>query len=119
MSKMTPTTAASTAAVRFEQERSLWVSAAVADAIARDPDRCLAIACDNLSRMFAAHPRSAEYLEAWRVLLVHGADACIRVLVSETADAAEMRANSPFAGVLAQEDVESVVRRHHAHRRPS
>jgi excisionase family DNA binding protein len=87
---------------RPEQVRSLWLHRAVAGRLARDPERVLARAARNLDRLERVHSSgmSARYLARWRELIADGPEAVMRTLVADTAEADELRQNSPFAGVL-------------------
>ncbi len=76
-----------------------------------NPDRVLRIAHHNLERLSATHPRgpAAHWVSQWRDVLNGHTERVIEVLTSPTPWAREMRQNSPFAGVLADEDRERVL----------
>jgi hypothetical protein len=98
-----------------EAERSLWLNRVVAVRIAEDPDRAIAIAQENLDRMEAVQPGMNPWLRAWRSVLDAGVDVVLGVLTSREPEAAELRQNSPFAGVLGYRERERVLesfRRH-------
>lgn len=106
-------------AMRPEQTRSLWLHRAVAGRLARDPDGVMRRARRNLDRLERAHPTgmSARWLARWRHVINQGPEAVMRVLVTESAEADELRQNSPFAGVLSDGERLAVlrsVRRHGA-----
>lgn len=103
---------------RPEQARSLWLHRAVAGRLARDPERVLRRARRNLERLERAHPAgtSSRWFERWRRLVEQGPEAVMRVLVAESAEADELRQNSPFAGVLPDAERLEILRacRRHA-----
>jgi len=103
---------AGTAARRPEQTRSLWLHRAVAGRLARDPEGVLLRAHRNLDRLERTHPTgmSARWLARWRSLLDQGPEAVMRVLAAESAEADELRQNSPFAGVLPDAERLAVLR---------
>jgi len=89
-----------------DQERSLWLHRVVAGRLALDPDGVLALAARNLRHLREVHPRgmTAHWLDRWQQVLDSGEDAVFSVLTSPSAEAAELRQNSPFAGVLSEEE---------------
>ena len=89
-----------------DQERSLWLHRAVAGRLALDPDAVLALAARNLGHLRQVHPRgmTAQWLDQWQKVLDGGEDAVFGVLASPSAQAAELRQNSPFAGVLSEQE---------------
>lgn len=89
--------------LRREEERSLWLHRALLCPLLQDPDRVLAHAQLNIERWRRQHREdgmSQHRLSQWRQLLDRGVDAVADVLASRDLDAVELRANSPFAGVL-------------------
>jgi hypothetical protein len=82
--------------------RSLWLNRAVASRVAQDPVGVLAHARRNLDRFAKIHEGSSvvTWLERWRRVLDSGPEAVMQVLTSTAPEAAELRQNSPFAGVL-------------------
>jgi excisionase family DNA binding protein len=89
-----------------DQQRSRWLHRVVAGKLALDPERVLATARRNLARLRAAHPRGAVTadFDEWAALLDGPLDTLLDVLVSPSARAAELRQNSPFAGVLTERE---------------
>ena len=87
-----------------EQARSLWLHAAVAAMLVEDPDRVMATARANLDRLDGQHHGavSRSWLDQWRRVLDDGAPALLAVLRGTTERDADLRQNSPFAGVLSQ-----------------
>jgi excisionase family DNA binding protein len=86
-----------------ERERAWWLHLAVLGELAVDPQRVLGTARDNIARWRRGHRpdgRTVDLLSRWVELLDAGVEAVVDTLVSRSEDAAELRANSPFAGVL-------------------
>jgi hypothetical protein len=52
---------------------------------------------------------SAQWLDAWQSVLDDGPEAVLQTLTSQTALAIELRQNSPFAGVLPEEERKAVL----------
>lgn len=90
------------APARRDVERSLWLHGAVAGRLMLDPDGVLAKARANLSKLQRIHRRGEvpAALTEWERILDHGVDAVFQALTSRSPRAAELRQNSPFAGVL-------------------
>jgi excisionase family DNA binding protein len=89
-----------------DQERSLWLHRVVAGRLALDPYAVLAQAAKNLQHLRRVHPggMTAQWLDEWQDVLDSGEDAVFSVLSSPSPYAAELRQNSPFAGVLSEQD---------------
>lgn len=83
-----------------DERQSIWLHAAVAGRVVGDPNETLAKARANLSKMRAAHRTPVPWLDAWERLLGAGPQAVVKALVADTPESAELRQNSPFAGVL-------------------
>jgi excisionase family DNA binding protein len=100
-----------------DQERSLWLHRVVAGRLAVDPDGVLARAESNLQRLHHVHPHgmTAVWLAEWRKVLDAGVDTVFDVLTSRTPWAAELRQNSPFAGVLDAQEREAALASFRAH----
>jgi len=100
-----------------EQEQSRWLHAAIASRLVAEPDLVLERARANIDRFSAVHAgtMAAHWLGLWRDTLDAGPDQVLSALVSETPQAAEMRQNSPFAGILPADERRAVLesfRRH-------
>jgi len=89
-----------------DQRRSLWLNTAVAGRLVADPSGVLNRARANLDTLQAAHPRgqAAYWLEEWAKLLDGPTERVLEVLTSPTPWAREMRQNSPFSGVLDEDE---------------
>jgi excisionase family DNA binding protein len=89
-----------------EAERSLWLHRAVAGRLVGDPEDVLRTAVQNLGRLQETHPSgmSAHWLSCWQEVLGNGVDTVLDTLVSRAPLAIELRQNSPFAGVLTNDE---------------
>jgi len=100
-----------------DQERSLWLHQVVAGRLALDPDTVLAQARKNLQHLKRVHPggMTAQWLAEWQKVLDSGTDAVFSALTSPSIHAADLRQNSPFAGVLSTEERTAALEafRHH------
>ncbi len=96
----------STPRLNRDQRQSIWLHGAVAGHVAADPANTLAHARTNLARLRSAHPSgmSARWLDAWQSVLDDGPEHVLSILTSPTPLAVELRQNSPFAGVLPDEE---------------
>jgi len=95
----------------------MWLHRAVAGKLACDPERVLERARRNLDRLERVHAEgmSRRWLDRWRALVDEGPEAVMRVLVEESADANELRQNSPFAGVLSNDERLAILRGSRSH----
>lgn len=92
------------------ERRSLALNAAVAVRIAEDPDRALRIARANLARHQDADQAGRNpWLASWALLLDGPLDEVLAVLASTTQEGRDLRQNSPFAGVLAQDERAAIL----------
>lgn len=95
-----------------DQLMSLWLSHAVAGRLVQDPERTLIAARRNLSRMLAGSVRGSAkvWLQQWAQLLDGPILEILGVLTSRSPRSRELRQNSPFAGVLTEEEREAAMR---------
>ena len=89
-----------------DKEQSRWLHAAIIGHLVKDPDLVLRQARDNIDRFSTVHAgtMAEHWLDQWRAALDSGPDRVLSVLVSETPEAAEMRQNSPFTGILSKDE---------------
>ena len=94
-----------------DQLRSLWLSHAVAARIAEDPDGTLGLARANLQRMLESSARGAArvWLEQWGTLLDGPVEGILEALTSRSPRSRELRQNTPFAGVLTDQQRKAVL----------
>ncbi len=94
-----------------EQREALWLHRAVAGRLVRDPHTVLAAAAANLRRLRQMHPggRAWEWLDRWDAVLAQGVEAVLDALTSSAAYAVDLRAASPFAGILPEGERRTVV----------
>jgi len=90
----------------LDQQRSLWLGHAAAGKLVADPSGVLQKARDNLVRLRVVHSRgvSRRWLDEWETLLRGPVDHVLEALTSRAPRARELRQNSPFAGVLTEEE---------------
>lgn len=88
-----------------DQRRSLWLAYAVAAQVVEDPGRALAAARANLARMRkAARGQAKRWLDEWERLLDGPVEDVLDSLTSRSPKGRELRQNSPFAGLLSDEE---------------
>jgi excisionase family DNA binding protein len=97
--------------LRREELRSLWLNRAIAGKLATDPEPVLQIARDNLARFTEIHRGGTveHWLQAWRAILGAGPEAVMDTLTSTDPHAIELRQNSPFPGVLSDDERHAVL----------
>jgi len=94
-----------------KQRRSLWLHAAVAGKLVKNPGKVVTIAQTSLVRLLDVHPRGvarSRILE-WQHLLGGPLERLLEVLTSQTSRSVELRQNSPFAGVLSFDERAAVL----------
>lgn len=88
-----------------DQRRSLWLAYAVAAHVVEDPEAATAVARTNLEQMRRVVRGQARlWLEEWERLLDGPVDGLLDTLTSRSPRARELRQNSPFAGLLGEEE---------------
>lgn len=88
-----------------DQRRSLWLAYAVAAQVVDDPERALATARANLVRMRqSARGQATRWLDEWERLLDGPVEDVLDSLTSRSPKGRELRQNSPFAGLLTEDD---------------
>jgi len=94
-----------------DQRRSLWLGYAVAGKLVADPEGVLTKARDNLAHLDQTHARGAgrRWLVEWEALLAGPVEGVLEALTSRTPRARELRQNSPFAGVLGEDERSGVL----------
>jgi len=102
-----------------DQRRSAWLNMAVAGKLVADPDGVLAKAHDNLKLMSSRHQRGqgARWLREWENLLNGPVERVLEALTSPAPRARELRQNSPFGGVLSEQERLRVLDKFRAHDR--
>jgi excisionase family DNA binding protein len=94
-----------------DQLKALWLHRAVAGRLVIDPDAVLAKATANLDHLKRVHPggMTAMWLDRWRAVLDGEIEDVLEALTSGEPYAMELRQNSPFAGVLSEDDRRAVL----------
>jgi excisionase family DNA binding protein len=99
-------------ALRKEQIRSLWLNTAAAGKLVVDPAHGLEIAQRNLARMRERDTRGhqSHWIDQWEDLVsTNNLSEILHTLTAQTGHAAEMRQNTPFAGLLTQTERDHVL----------
>lgn len=104
--------------VTREQEKSLWLHRALLGQLMLDPVGVLQIARENIARWKPQQRpdgMTMRYLDQWERVIAEGVDAVAGVLTSLDKNSAELRANTPFAGVLTDDQRRRVLRSFREH----
>ncbi|SMY01580.1 DNA-binding protein [Brevibacterium antiquum] len=102
----------------YEQARSLWLHREVLDQLMDDPDRVLSIAQDNLERLKHVHRpdgMAVRCLDQWQSVIDGGLDELVATLTGTDERSSQLRQNSPFAGVLSDDQRMKVLRSFRQH----
>lgn len=94
-----------------DQTRSLWLGHAVAGKLVADPNGVLEKARSNLAHLRDVHARGTanRWLSEWQVLLDGPIMGVLEILTSRSPRARELRQNSPFAGVLGEQERKQIL----------
>jgi len=94
-----------------DQLRSLWLAHAIAARLVENPDAVLSRARDNLERLLrsAARGSAKVWLQQWQDLLDRPIEDVLEALTSRSPRSRELRQNTPFAGVLSEEQRRMVL----------
>ncbi len=92
-----------------DQQRSLWLGRVAAAQVALDPDTALATARETTMRFLANEPDGAQWLRHWLLLIERGPEAVMRALTSTSPISRELRQNSPFTGLIPDDERRRVI----------
>ena len=92
-----------------DQLRSLWLHRAAAGHIVGDPVGALARARARIEELLAGEPDGARWLRQWLGLIDRGPEAVMRAMTSIDPLARELRQNSPFAGLLPDDERRAIL----------
>jgi excisionase family DNA binding protein len=94
-----------------DQEQSRWLHGAVVGHLVTEPDLVFTRAHENLDRFSKVHAgtMAEHWLGLWRLTLNSGLDHVLTVLVSDSPQATELRQNSPFTGILSEDERRTVL----------
>jgi len=92
-----------------DQLRSLWLHRAAAGHIARDPEGTLAQARARIEQLLGGGPAGARWLRQWLSLIDRGPEAVMRAMTSIDPLARELRQNSPFPGILPDDERQAIL----------
>ncbi|MGH3848908.1 MAG: helix-turn-helix domain-containing protein [Pseudonocardiaceae bacterium] len=105
-------------ALTREEEKSLWLHRALLTPMMAETDAVMSKARQNLNRWAGMHRHDGmtmRYFTKWEHVLNAGIDAAMQVMTSPSAQARELRQNSPFAGVLPEETRARVLQSFNEH----
>ena len=94
-----------------DQRRSLWLAYAVAGRLVEDPEGVLKRARANLDRMLQSNARGSArvWLQQWHGLLNGPTENVLEALTSRSPLSRELRQNTPFAGVLTDDQRRAIL----------
>jgi excisionase family DNA binding protein len=96
--------------LRREDRRSLWLAYATAGEIVRDPATALERARNQVALMRpTARGQARLWLDEWSRLLDGPLDALLSTLTDPSLRGREMRQNSPFAGLLTDDERATII----------
>lgn len=101
-----------------EQEKSLWLHRALLAHLMLDPQKILKTALTNIEDWKSKHRSDGmvtQYLEKWERVIDSGVDNVASVLTGSDGASRELRQNSPFAGVLSDDERRLILRSFRAH----
>lgn len=101
-----------------EQEKSLWLHRALLGRLMSDPQGVLETARENIISWKPGHRADGmaiRYLEQWERVIDNGIDDVAGVLTGTDEVSSELRQNSPFAGVLSDDERRQVLRSFREH----
>lgn len=101
-----------------EQEKSLWLHRALLTHIMLDPKTVLQAAHQNIASWKPKHRGDSmvsHYLDLWEQVLDDGVDRVAAVLTGTDETSMELRQNSPFAGILTDDERQRVLRSFREH----
>jgi len=97
-----------------DQLRSLWLHRAAAGHIASDPVGGLARARARVEELLEREPDGASWLHQWLRLIDRGPEAVMRAMTSIDPLARELRQNSPFVGLLPDDERRAILEAFHS-----
>lgn len=94
-----------------DQRRSMWLGHAVAGKVVADPNGVLGMARDNLAQLQRLHIRgqAARWLDEWARMLDGPVEGVLDALTTGSERGRELRQNTPFAGVLTDNERQFVL----------
>lgn len=92
-----------------DQVRTLWLGRAVAGKIAQNPDGALRHGRERLDFLLSGHQDGRRWLLRWQEIIDRGPETVMRILTATDPEARELRANSPFGGLLSEAERRRVI----------
>lgn len=87
-----------------DQRRSLWLAYATAGVIVADPAHAVEVARSNIEKMrLSARGQARLWLDEWERLIDGPLDHLLDAFTSRSPRGRELRQNSPFSGVLTEQ----------------
>jgi excisionase family DNA binding protein len=96
-----------------DQIRSLWLHQIIAAHVVSDPVKSLAVGRARAEEIVAGHFDGEQWVRQWIAIIDRGPEEVRRVMVSTDPIARELRANSPFSGLLTAKERMSVLKASH------
>jgi excisionase family DNA binding protein len=87
-----------------DQIRALWLHRAAAAHVALDPSGSLAYARTEIKRLLGLHLDGEPWLRQWLAILDRGPEEVMRIMCSLDPLSRELRQNSPFVGLLSEDE---------------
>lgn len=98
--------------LRREDRRSLWLAYATAGEIVRDPDAAIQRARQHIALTSPmARGQARLWIDEWSRMLDGPVDALLATLTDPSLRGREMRQNSPFAGLIDDDERAAIVDR--------
>lgn len=98
--------------LRREERRSLWLAYATAGEIVRDPDAAIERARQHITLARPmARGQARLWIDEWSRMLDGPVDALLATLTDPSLRGREMRQNSPFAGLIDDDERAAIVDR--------
>lgn len=102
-----------------EEEKSLWLHRALLTPLMLDPNSVLQAARKTIDEWRPKHRSDgmvSHYLDLWEYVIDKGIDEVVSVLTGRDERSVELRQNSPFAGVLSDDERRRVLQSFREHR---
>jgi len=93
----------------IDQVRSLWLARTVAGKITQNPDRALRQGRERLASLLRDDHDGRPWLLRWQEIIDQGPETVMRTLTATDPEARELRANSPFGGLLSEAERRRVI----------
>ena len=92
-----------------DQTRSLWLHRAAAAHVARNPKAALDYGRAEVERLLGMRLDGDQWLRQWLPIIDRGPEEVMRVMCSVDPLSRELRANSPFLGLLSDDERRTII----------